>query len=135
MAATAIFQRLGVPARVVTILEGESLINDASSLIAYRAAIAVVATGAFSLAETTGQFVIVAAGGIGSGRAMAAALAAGAEAVRVGTRFIAAEESEYHPTHVDKVVEARGEDAVLTEAFSVLWPDAPHRAELVHRGG
>jgi nitronate monooxygenase len=70
---------------------------------------------------------VVAAGGVGSGRAMAAALAAGAEAVRVGTRFIAAEEAEYHPTYVEKVIAARGEDAVLTEAFSVLWPDAPHR--------
>ena len=38
VAATAIFQRLGVPRRIVTILEGESLINDASALIAYRAA-------------------------------------------------------------------------------------------------
>jgi CPA1 family monovalent cation:H+ antiporter len=38
VAATAIFQRLGVPRRVVTILEGESLINDATSLTAYRAA-------------------------------------------------------------------------------------------------
>lgn len=70
---------------------------------------------------------VVAAGGIGSGRAMAAALAAGAEAVRVGTRFIASDEAEYHPTYVEKVIAARGEDAVLTEAFSVLWPDAPHR--------
>jgi nitronate monooxygenase len=69
----------------------------------------------------------VAAGGIGSGRAMAAALAAGAEAVRVGTRFIAAAEADYHPTYVDQVIAARGEDTVLTEAFSVMWPDAPHR--------
>ena len=70
---------------------------------------------------------VVAAGGIGTGRAMAAALAAGAEAVRVGTRFIAAAEAEYHPAYVDKVVAARGEDTVLTETFSVMWPNAPHR--------
>lgn len=70
---------------------------------------------------------VVAAGGIGSGRAMAAALAAGADAVRVGTRFIAAAEAEYHQTYVDKVIAAWGEDTVLTEAFSVMWPDAPHR--------
>jgi nitronate monooxygenase len=70
---------------------------------------------------------VVAAGGIGTGRAMAAALAAGAEAVRVGTRFIAAEEAEYHPTYVDEVIAARGEDTVLTEAFSAMWPHAPHR--------
>jgi CPA1 family monovalent cation:H+ antiporter len=67
VAATAVFRRLGVPRRIVTILEGESLINDASSLIAYRTAIAVVATGAFSPADTAGQFVIVAAGGVAVG--------------------------------------------------------------------
>ena len=77
---------------------------------------------------------VVAAGGIGTGRAMAAALAAGAEAVRVGTRFIAAAEAEYHPTYVDAVIAARGEDAMLTEAFSTMWPDAPHRVGFVHRG-
>jgi len=70
---------------------------------------------------------VVAAGGIGSGRAMAAALAAGAEAVRVGTRFIVAEEADYHPTYVDAVIAARGQDTVLTDAFSTMWPDAPHR--------
>lgn len=70
---------------------------------------------------------VVAAGGIGTGRAMAAALAAGAEGVRVGTRFIAAEEADYHPAYVDAVIAARGEDAVLTETFSTMWPDAPHR--------
>ena len=51
VAATAVFRRLGVPPRIVTILEGESLINDASALIAYRVAIAVAMTGIFSLAE------------------------------------------------------------------------------------
>jgi NAD(P)H-dependent flavin oxidoreductase YrpB (nitropropane dioxygenase family) len=70
---------------------------------------------------------VVAAGGIGSARAMAAALAAGAAAVRVGTRFIAARESEAHPEYVAALVAARAEDTVLTEAFSVGWPDAPHR--------
>ena len=49
VAATAIFQRLGVPRRVVTILEGESLVNDATALVAYRFAIAAAMTGTFSL--------------------------------------------------------------------------------------
>ncbi len=64
VSATAVFRRLGAPRRVVTILEGESLINDASSLIAYRTAIAVVATGTFSLAGAIGDFVVVSVGGI-----------------------------------------------------------------------
>ena len=70
---------------------------------------------------------VVAAGGIGTGRAMAAALAAGASAVRVGTRFVAAEEAEAHPAYVDKLIAAEAKDTILTEAFSANWPNAPHR--------
>jgi NAD(P)H-dependent flavin oxidoreductase YrpB (nitropropane dioxygenase family) len=70
---------------------------------------------------------VVAAGGIGSAAAMAAALAAGADAVRVGTRFVAAEEADAHPEYAAALVAARPEDTVLTTAFSVMWPDAPHR--------
>jgi Na+/H+ antiporter len=63
VAATAIFQRLGVPRRVVTILEGESLVNDATALVAYRLAIVAVSTGVFSLAEAGLTFAVVAVGG------------------------------------------------------------------------
>lgn len=70
---------------------------------------------------------VVAAGGIGEARAMAAALAAGADAVRVGTRFVAAKESGAHPHYVQALLRAGPEDTVLTEAFSVMWPHAPHR--------
>ena len=64
VAATAIFRRLGAPRRVVTILEGESLINDATALIAYRFAVAVAIGGAFSIAEAGTSFVFVGLGGI-----------------------------------------------------------------------
>jgi NAD(P)H-dependent flavin oxidoreductase YrpB (nitropropane dioxygenase family) len=70
---------------------------------------------------------IIAAGGIGTGRAMAAALTAGADAVRVGTRFIAAQESGAHPRYVDALIGATAEDTILTTAFGTGWPDAPHR--------
>jgi nitronate monooxygenase len=70
---------------------------------------------------------VVAAGGIATGASMAAALAAGADAVRVGTRFVATEEADVHPTYADALVRASADDTVLTEAFSVMWPDAPHR--------
>lgn len=70
---------------------------------------------------------VVAAGGIGTGRAMAAALAAGASAVRVGTRFVAAAESGAHPAYVAALIAATPEDTMLTEAFSLTWPNAPHR--------
>jgi NhaP-type Na+/H+ or K+/H+ antiporter len=49
IAATSIAQRLGIPRRIVTVLEGESLINDATGIVAYRVAVAAVAAGGFSL--------------------------------------------------------------------------------------
>lgn len=70
---------------------------------------------------------VIAAGGIGTGRAMAAALAAGASAVRVGTRFLAATESIAHPDYVQAMIAASAEDTVITTAFGQGWPDAPHR--------
>jgi len=70
---------------------------------------------------------VIAAGGIGTGRAMAAALAAGASAVRVGTRFVAAEEAGAHPIYVKALINSGPEDTVYTEAFSTNWPNAPHR--------
>src|SRR5438270_122493 len=70
---------------------------------------------------------VVAAGGIGTAGAVKAVLAAGADAARVGTRFVAAEEADTHPEYADALVKAGPEDTVLTTAFGVMWPDAPHR--------
>jgi CPA1 family monovalent cation:H+ antiporter len=67
VAATSVFQRLGVPRRVVTILEGESLVNDATALVAYRAAVIATVTGAFSLSNAGLTFVAVGVGGIAFG--------------------------------------------------------------------
>lgn len=63
IAATAILSRLTIPRRVVTILEGESLVNDASGLVIYKFATAAVLTGVFSLWQASSEFVGVAAGG------------------------------------------------------------------------
>jgi nitronate monooxygenase len=70
---------------------------------------------------------VVAAGGIGTARGLAAVLAAGASAARVGTRFAATLESGAHPSYKQCLVAAEAADTVVTEAFSVWWPDAPHR--------
>jgi CPA1 family monovalent cation:H+ antiporter len=67
VAATAVLRRLGVPRRIVTILEGESLLNDASALIAYRAAVVATGAAAFSLGDSAVDFVVVGAGGIAVG--------------------------------------------------------------------
>jgi nitronate monooxygenase len=68
---------------------------------------------------------VVAAGGVASARGVAACLAAGAAAVRVGTRLLATEESGAHPAYVAALLAAGAEDAVLTDAFSVMWPPGP----------
>ena len=63
VAATAVARRIGLPRRIVTILEGESLFNDATALVIVRAAILGIA-GSVSLAEVGGDFLLAAAGGI-----------------------------------------------------------------------
>jgi NAD(P)H-dependent flavin oxidoreductase YrpB (nitropropane dioxygenase family) len=70
---------------------------------------------------------VLAAGGIATARGLAAVLAMGADGARVGTRFVATRESGAHPAYVDALVAADATDTVLTEAFSVMWPHAPHR--------
>jgi nitronate monooxygenase len=70
---------------------------------------------------------VVAAGGIGTAKAVKAVLAAGADAARVGTRFVAAEEADTHPEYARALVDAQAGDTILTTAFGVMWPDAPHR--------
>jgi NAD(P)H-dependent flavin oxidoreductase YrpB (nitropropane dioxygenase family) len=71
---------------------------------------------------------VVAAGGIATADDVGAVIAAGAAAARVGTRFVATQESSAHPAYIDALVAAKsGDETVLTTAFSGGWPDAPHR--------
>ncbi len=69
VAATAIASRLGIPRRLVAIIEGESLINDATALVAYSFAVAAVLTGSFSLWHAAWRFVVDVVGGIAIGLA------------------------------------------------------------------
>lgn len=71
VAASAIFGRLGAPRRTVAILEGESLVNDATGLIAYRYAVAAVVAGGFSLWAAGMQFLVSGVGGVAIGLALA----------------------------------------------------------------
>ncbi len=64
IAATAVAKRLNLPKQLVTIIEGESLVNDASALVAYRVAVAAALTGVFSLADAGASFVISSGGGV-----------------------------------------------------------------------
>jgi CPA1 family monovalent cation:H+ antiporter len=71
VAATAIFRRLGVPPHVTTLVEGESLLNDATALVAYRIAVAAIVAGTYSVLDGAVALVLVSAGGVVVGLALA----------------------------------------------------------------
>jgi monovalent cation/hydrogen antiporter len=70
VAALAVTQNLRVPRRIIVILEGESLVNDATAFIAFRFAVVAVMTGSFSLGQASLQFLVVATGGVCVGLAI-----------------------------------------------------------------
>jgi monovalent cation/hydrogen antiporter len=82
VAATSVMEHMKLPRRIVTILEGESLVNDASALVLYKVAVGAVVTGLFSLGNALLNFVIASVGGILLG------LALGWLAVRLAHKFI-----------------------------------------------
>ena len=70
---------------------------------------------------------VVAAGGIGDGRGLAAVLTLGAQAGWLGTRFLTATEAATHDIYRQRVLEASENDSRHTGCFDGGWPDAPHR--------
>jgi NAD(P)H-dependent flavin oxidoreductase YrpB (nitropropane dioxygenase family) len=70
---------------------------------------------------------IIAAGGIGDAASASAALDCGVDGVACGTVFLAALEADVHPAYFERLVAATAADTVLTTAFDIGWPDAPHR--------
>jgi CPA1 family monovalent cation:H+ antiporter len=70
VSVNAVTRRLRVPNRVTTILDGESLMNDATGLVAFKFALAAVVAGTFSLRAAAVEFCILAAGGLAAGLAM-----------------------------------------------------------------
>lgn len=70
VSATAIGRRLRIPRRVVTILEGESLVNDATALVLYRVAVGAAVGGSFVMSDALLQFVLAAVGGVAIGIAV-----------------------------------------------------------------
>jgi len=70
VAATAIASRVGLPRRIVAIIEGESLVNDATALVVYGFAVAAVVTGTFSLWHAVWRFVVDVIGGVCVGLAI-----------------------------------------------------------------
>ena len=64
VSATAVAKRLGLPRRAVTILEGESLVNDATALILYRAAVMAAISGTYTFSDTVWDFFMAASVGV-----------------------------------------------------------------------
>jgi CPA1 family monovalent cation:H+ antiporter len=71
IAVTAMGQRFGLPRRIVVLLEGESLFNDATALVAYRVAVGAAVYGSFSLVDAGLHFLLIAVGGMVVGLAVA----------------------------------------------------------------
>ncbi len=67
IAATAIMRRLGVPRRIVTVVEGEALVNDGTALVLYRVAVTAAVSGAFSFWNASWHFLWSVVGGVGIG--------------------------------------------------------------------
>jgi monovalent cation/hydrogen antiporter len=67
VAPLAIVRSLGLPRRLILVLEGEGVANDATALILYRFAVAAVSSGVFSLSEAAGTFVLIVVGEIAYG--------------------------------------------------------------------
>lgn len=80
-----------------------------------------------AVVDAVGEVPVVAAGGIGDGRGLAAAIVLGAAAAWLGTRFVASREATAHPRWQERLIEATEESTCHTKLFDIGWPDAPHR--------
>ncbi|MEK0315857.1 Na+/H+ antiporter [Cohnella sp. 56] len=74
VAVTSMAGRAALPKRIMRLLEGEALMNDASGLVAFKFAIAAAVTGSFSLVHATGSFILISIGGLLCGALVAALL-------------------------------------------------------------
>jgi len=80
-----------------------------------------------AVVDAVPEIPVVAAGGIGDGRGIAAALVLGADGAMLGTRFVATMEAAAHDRYVDRVAEADATETVYGEPYDGGWPGQPHR--------
>jgi nitronate monooxygenase len=83
--------------------------------------------------DRAGGVPVLAAGGLATGRDLAAVLAAGAAGARMGTRFVATDESGAHPVYKQAIVDADSDETDLVTDFSVLWPPGPQPHRVLRR--
>ena len=77
--------------------------------------------------KVLGPLPVIAAGGIATGADIAEALALGAQAASLGTRFVASVEADACKDYKQRLVKAQASDTVMTTLFDIGWPDAKHR--------
>ena len=125
VAAQAVFRFLGVPGRVGTIIEGESLVNDGTGLVAYRIAVAAVVTGAFSIWEAGLEFLLVSGGGLLVGLALGWAVLPLWARVRDPSIFIALSLLTAYAVYVlaEEVLHVSGVLAVVSYGLYRGWRD------------
>lgn len=81
-----------------------------------------------AVVDAVGEVPVIAAGGIADGRGLAAALALGASAAWIGTRFLAAEEASVHPDYLASLLAASEDDTgFFDDLYDIDWTNAPHR--------
>src|SRR5262245_58668281 len=80
-----------------------------------------------AVVEAVKPLPVIAAGGIANGRGVVAALSLGAQAVSMGTRFVASEETLVTREYKERIVQSKAEDTVYTLLFDIGWPNAAHR--------
>ena len=133
VAATSIARRAGMPRRMVTILEGESLVNDATAITCLRLAIAAIG-GAVGIGDATVGFLIAAVGGVAVGLAVAALAVQVRKHIRqpvfdtaisIMLPFVAylpAEAIHYHEFHGSGVIAVVVTGLVLGHKSAVISP-------------
>ncbi len=119
VAATAIASTAQAPRRFVTVIEGESLVNDSTGLIVYRFAVAATLTGSFSLAAAAGSFLLSAAGGIAIGVLVGVVITALRRATDDAPTEITT--SLLTPYFAYLPAEAAGVSAVLAAVTAGVW--------------
>ena len=80
-----------------------------------------------AIVEAVKPIPVIASGGIADGRGVIAALSLGAQAVSMGTRFVASEETRVLREYKERIVKSQAEDTVYTLLFDIGWPNAAHR--------
>lgn len=80
-----------------------------------------------AIAAAVNPLPVIAAGGIATGQGVVSAMALGAQAVSIGTRFLCSTEAQADQGYKERVANSRAEDTVYTSLFDVGWPDAAHR--------